>query len=427
MLLMPRLIAKLGDYENMLKDNSTIYFNEKNELGFIYKFTSWVILLFMPLSTYVTPIEGITIGDTMLMLLLCVVLFDILVAKSGKNIMVPTPLFIFLLLIILHSCLNIMLMDNINDVKLLGLFRYLFYLCVVLIISHKYIKMEYFIKVYIILAAIFATYAIAQFISFKLFGYPILPPNLFGLPTVDYIDSINNVDNFNLYSNDIVVYRPRSVFLEPSYFAAFLSPILFYLLNYKTNIKLVVLLSLGILVSGSTTGFVFLIMFWIKFIPTLLINLKSGGGRLLFVIGSIFLVGYFFNNYFYIILDRIVSLDGSIGSSVVHRFENYIILSESFDDFMIFFLGHGMSSLEIYLPSYGVLFYKYGFLGVIIFLLTMGYSYYNCGVSGKMTVIIIVVLCLGTNSLFNISCVLLLTLIYSDSRRKDNIPIASVK
>lgn len=397
--------------------NKIINCNDEHNLQITEKIIAWVVILFMPLSIYTTPIYGITIGDITLFLLLPLLIIDSLISERKFIVVFPKPIFIFMLFIVVHSCINLLWVENINNFKILAIFRYLFYLFMVLVISSKQMKIKSFISIYKMLALIFVFYAIAQFITFKLYGYPVLPPNLLGIPTVDYIDNISDFSNIALYGQGLI-YRPRSVFLEPAYFSTFLAPILFYTLNLKNDIKSSLVLSLGVIVSGSTTGMVFLVLFWSKFILTLFASRKFKLRGLIFIFASIiltfYLSYYYLQDYLQIIFNNILQTDGTLGSTIIQRFQNYDILTENYSNIITFFIGNGMTNVDLYLPSYGVLFYRYGFLGIMVYLIAMIYTYCNCGFYGKGVTFILFLLCFGTNSFFNISSVLLLTLIYLD-------------
>lgn len=383
----------------------------------IQKYVTWVILLFIPLSTYITPIVGITLGDFFLFTSLLLIGVNIFIRDLNLNKIISVPLMIFSIFIIIHSLVFWMIKPNELSDGLLSVLRYSLYLFTVVFGARYFFDNEYAYKTYKKLAIIFALYCIIQFFTFRYFSV-VLPSNLFGLPTIDYISRINSEYNISMYLSGMVTYRPRSVFLEPSYYGVYQIPILYLILNnknenflYKYGIAL--LITLSIFLAGTSTGILLLLFCWWR---PIINELKKLSLKFIFMI-MVFVPGliYTFNSeYIQGILRRIISDDGSWGTSVMGRTLNFNIFFDGTLSICDLLFGQGKWIDFGYLPSYGAIVLSFGLIGLLIFFLLMIWTYIKSGERGRMMIVLMFITFIGTNTLFNISSVLFFFLIFSD-------------
>ncbi|MBP7434941.1 MAG: hypothetical protein KA799_02165 [Bacteroidales bacterium] len=386
------------------------YFNRLN------KFITWIILLFMPLSTYTIYTDKITYGDVLIFIGFLMIIINVIKNNLNLSKIISSPLLLYGIFIIIHSLIFWMLKPYELSKGLFGVLRYLLYLFMPIIGARYFFNYQYAYKIYKKLAIVFALYCIAQFVSFKCFSV-VLPSNLFGLPTVDYVSQITSEYNVSMYLSGNVMYRPRSLFLEPSYFAKYQIPILYLILN-NTNEKFShkygvgLLITLSIFLAGTTTGIILLVFCWWKPIITELkkLSLKFAAFLMIMIPGSI----YAFNSdYMQSVLRRIISSDGSLGSSVVGRINNYPAVFQSSLTWHQFLFGNGMWTDVGYLPSWGSIIVSFGLIGLMVFLGMLLRTYCKIQKRGRAMILLLLIMCIGTNTLFNISSVLMFFLIYS--------------
>jgi hypothetical protein len=212
--------------------------------------------------------------------------------------------------------------------------------------------------------AIFATiYLIIQTVLVKYFGY-YLPG------TIPFFDTV--VDKFN---NEIIgsglAIRPRSIFSEPAVYADFVSKYLIIdLFLYKKNkIKAYIpnlFVTIGLLLSGSSTGYLLLILIWTLFLTSNFfkkITLKKVIGMqflILLIPIIIFLISntdFFITAYEHLIYHK----------SYQGRLNNYLLvfnLSNSSNLQALF--GNGFLPQEFFLPGIPRLFFYFGISGIAI-------------------------------------------------------------
>ncbi len=345
---------------------------------------TWIVLLFMPLSTYTTRIEGITIGDVLVLLGTLLVFIDVLVKKRNLLKIVATPLLIYASFIVIHSLIFWMVKPYELTEGLLGVIRYLVYLSFGIIGAKCYFDYDYGYRIYKRLAVLFALYCIAQYFSFR-FLSTILPTNLFGLPTVDYVSRIPS--SIDVYLSGDVLYRPRSVFLEPSYFAVYEIPILYLILNNKTEKPLrkygsAVLITASIFLAGTTTGILLQFLCWCK---PIFAQLKRLSFDFVYPIIILLPAAFVFisSDYWRKVSNRIISSDGALGASVIGSLENYAIFFGGSLSYSQLFFGQGKWVSVGYLPSYWEMVLSFGLVGLLVFFVVMLLTYLDTGTTGK--------------------------------------------
>jgi hypothetical protein len=389
--------------------------NQKKEYNVttIDKFVTWVILIFIPLSTYATPLQGVTVGDIILVFCIFFVLIDILKKHIALTNIVCKPLFIFSFFIFIHTCIYWLFDSDLFDVAFLSVSRYILYLFAVMLFVKYYFNKIYGIKIYTYLALVFTCYIIVQFVAFDYFKI-ILPTTFFGLPSYA---PVLEIESYLSYFH--LLYRPRCVFVEPAHFVVYQSLFLYVVLNseiyiFRKRYILAAFITLGIIISGSTTGIAIILFCWFKTIRGL-INITSLKSLLLTMFLTLFIIWTFHFEYIQKIIERFWKNDSFTGHSVVGRFGNYPVLFDDNIPFLQKIFGQGFGfDINFYLPSYGTLFLYLGYIGLIVFVIMMLHAYLHASKDGKGFILLLLMICIGTNALFGITSVLFFTLIYSE-------------
>ena len=84
-------------------------------------------------------------------------------------------------------------------------------------------------------------------------------------------------------------------------------------------------------------------------------------------------------------------------------------------------LGNGIGNNKVFLPSINLVKYFFGYIGVIVLTLLGVSTYKKLNENGKFIMIIFSISLIGTASLFNITSVLYLILIFSNYNDKENV------
>ena len=399
--------------------------NGKENMTWIKKMVVWITLLFMPLSTYATFINGITFGDIALMLGSIIIILYIAKTQIKLNRIITLSLFFYIIFILLHSLIFWIIKPTELETGILGVLRYILYIFWVIISAKEFFNFEYAYKIYKILAIIFGGYCILQFIAFYAFKI-FLPINVLGLRTVDYIADIYSPHKAQYLLNGIIMYRPFSVFIEPAYFSAFQAPILYVILNgniksEKKKYLNAIFITVSLLMSISTTGMVLLIVCWFKPIIRAIKENYNNIVIIVIIFVIIIIICSFNTNIIRKMLSRVINDDGSAGSSITGRFGTMHILFDGTFRFEQIMFGQGMWTDTAYLPSYGKIIISFGVIGLVYIMFMFLYTYFKANKIGKSMIILILIMCIGTDTLFNITSVLMLTLIYSNIKKSKGI------
>ncbi|EGP4763261.1 hypothetical protein [Enterococcus faecium] len=233
----------------------------------------FLLLLSPILHQYKFIIPGVSIGEFFLFILLLLNIKHLRIEK--KIIITLFPLFLFI-----FYCLFISLIHNYYDLNfsyislIVGLTRYSFYICMMIIIVNcNILKEDMFIKTYKYIGLIATVYIFIQTIAFYTVG--IVLPWKFPFLTV-YAQGYDQID---FSSSFATLYRPYSFFLEPGYYAQYLIPIfvitIFNIKSRKDKI-LVSLYTVGFFASTSGQGIIIGTSVWLIIIGKYFIKNNYG-------------------------------------------------------------------------------------------------------------------------------------------------------
>lgn len=383
----------------------------------ISKLCSWIVILFMPLSLYGTYIEKITVGDISLILGIIIAIYLIATKKINIREIIANEILIYIVLIIMNSLVQFFFdAKGIKD-GIFSLLRYLMFMFFVMIIPKHFLEKEYTYKIYEKIGIIFAIYSLIQFFCFYAFKY-ILPINILPLKTSTDLSIIQNISR---YSNGRVLFRPYSVFIEPSYFSIFESYLLYWLLNCKKhnnkdNIKIITL-TLAMIISGTTGIVMIAICFFRKICALARKNVLKTITLLTAII--VVIITFYNTNYGKKVINR-VFVNGEFGSSIDGRIGNLQTILQEVENGKTLLVGNGIWIEHEYLPSIGRLIISLGLLGSIIYLCIMLKMFKVTNDIGKKYIILFLVSFIATNSLFNITSVLVYCLIIMNYKKGGN-------
>jgi len=242
-----------------------------------------IIVLLPVLNIYSSPISGVGVGD---IAIACCVPYLAYIFIKNKVVLNKCcyALFLFYLYCILTTFINVGINGyDLKDAATRLLVLSFYVVTILLITSTCSFNIEEGFKLYSIMAVVIALIVLAQTIAFKFFNknlyflIPGLSYNQSSLATYDLY--VAQYDAMYLYS-----FRPTAIFLEPSHIALYLLLPLYYLLNRQIishkQWVIIVIISIGVVLSSSGTGYLVLLIAWGLFIIKVLINNKNAGTSL---------------------------------------------------------------------------------------------------------------------------------------------------
>jgi hypothetical protein len=163
--------------------------------------------------------------------------------------------------------------------------------------------------------------------------------------------------------------RPRSIFAEPAHYAQYVLGYIALLFSSNPQPKRfmtqALVLSFGIILSGSSTGILCLGALWILY----MIRGKNSAKYIPIVLVALLVI-------FQLKLLSVFESRMEDGASTAGRFDGYFLMWKLVkDNLLSLFVGHGMRSLAletgIYLPGYPRLVWYFGLIGMALFLVVM--------------------------------------------------------
>ena len=263
----------------------------------------------------------------------------------------------------------------------------LFMVGMLVFISLKCVNVNYVIKSALFICALASILLIIQYICFYILGFHLVsvPISLFLEESSSWILGAQT-GLYNIRGGYNGFYRPSAFFLEPSHLAIFFTPCLCILLinlpKTKTNVKLAILLTLGILLSTSGLGIIIAVAIWGLFI-LFYYNRKSFDSKalittsklvLFFAFVAIFLVLFISVDTLRNALIRIfVEKDTSsaIGGRVNQAFD---LIKEMRGSSWIIGVTDDASDIIFNLPGFFATIYKKGLIGLLL-----SYIFYSKG------------------------------------------------
>ena len=345
------------------------------------------LCIFNPMmSVYSSPIPGMDFGT------FCVLIFILYMFKDRQRKSYKLPVYFSIILVytILSTCIGLtgMLYSDFFSI-LLRLLRFVVVLIVMLGIGFPtYFDKELFVKYLGSATVLVAGYAIFQTLAYYIFGIEV--SGIFG-PTKLTLD-----EDLVPESAIDLLYRPPSLFWEPSHASYFMTPYLCYLLFYKGDFKnkkdllLVLVVSLGILVTTSGQGLAVLSICWAYWF---LISLKKlNFGLITFAIILLIVILKHFEVYDTI--ERVIDSSSNF-NAVDARSGGYDMIKALPVTSLIFGFGYGNYDETVYYSSFADIIFCTGYIGLIF----VGWMYFRLFINGvrfqKMLVLMSLLLMSG--------------------------------
>lgn len=272
--------------------------------------------------------------------------------------------------------------------------RYILYYFVLIYGIKDYYSTEYGYDIYKVIAIVSTVFLMIQSLASSLLG--IYVPGQFG--PFALTDITSQYENYNIYSN-YNLFRPDSFFSEPAHYATFVSGFVllcsFQDIN-KKNIILMLFCTLGILISGSTTGLAITAFIWFVWI-TRILKKKS---KIKYLIPILLLS---------IIAMSIVVRTNSFQVMLMRTFKTQNALSSRFDwietfDVLktpvqwLFGIGNSSDVIQLtgWIPGWMIILVSYGIVGVIMYIISYFLLFLSSDKNGKIVLLYIIIMGFGT-------------------------------
>lgn len=364
---------------------------KENKLKKIY---TLLIAIYPIFSYYGTFINQISISDLLAIFFVLISIFYFMnnPIKINKSIHLLLYSLISLFVVISFVSLN-----DIEDTFWSGM-RYSFELLLLVIYSYLFFDLKIGKKTIIRIAYFSSIYLIFQYLLSLLFniylpaGIPFLKSN-----NESMIEFVNELEKYG------GLYRPRSLFSEPAHYCQYVILALVIILfdNWKTQIKEIITICIGIIISASTLGIISTLFVFIIFIldkmrkkryfvqPIYLII------TVLIVILSIFI--FIRSPQYNYVLDNKINTSGGLmsDSRVVN---NLWIFNQNYSSIELLF-GHGLGQINVYLSSFPKWYWTFGIIGIVELIFFIVYNFNKGNRISKIICIIFLFECFGSELL----------------------------
>ena len=304
-----------------------------------------MIVLLPFLYQYKGPFNGISFGE---FLLVPFILYYLVMKRSYKIALNKYDGYYIYVFVAIFLTFFALPQEHFNINDFLTTFLRIIYYCVLICIAYGKVDIKFAMKVALISSAVFSAYAVLQFVTYKLTG------NI--LPTVIDPNWVNSSEagirlDYDLYYK--WTYRSSSLFLEPSYFAAFasvgLSAGLFFFNKEKIAFYLSLLITAGMIASTSSAALVILIIVWGLFFYYNFVNKKISIRTLLIgIVFLLFAVVLLSSSMATVLLERTAS-----GASFNNRIIRGVQISETLSPYQYIF-GVGINNLGSFVKYHNI-------------------------------------------------------------------------
>lgn len=284
--------------------------------------------------------------------------------------------------------------------------RYVLYYFVLICGIKDNYSTEYGYNIYKILAIVSTVFLIIQSLASSLLGLYI--PGQFG--PFALTDITSQYERYNLYSG-YNLFRPDSFFSEPAHYATFVSGFVLLCslqdINRK-NIMLMLFCTLGILISGSTTGLAITVFIWFLWIARILQKKNKIKYLIPIVLLSILAMSIVVRtNSFQVMLMRTFKTQNALNS----RFdwiETFDVLKTPMQ--YLFGIGNSSDVIELtgWIPGWMIILVSYGIIGVILYIISYFLLFLYSDKNGKIILLYIIIMGFGTELVADIYVLVLL-------------------
>ncbi len=316
----------------------------------------------------------------------------------------------FLIYIIFHLIISLFIRYEINSDDFIGSTgRYIVYLILIIFGGNKYFDYKSGMNIYRNVVIFSTVFLILQVLIANVFHYYLkgqLNIALFPVLRTELSKYGNNYDG-SFYI------RPRSIFAEPAHYAEFVSGYLTLHLFSNKNILVSILITVGILLSASSTGVLVCSFIWITYFIYKNKNRISPLKILSVILFLLILYTFIANTEVYDLISRRFE----DGYSAKARFDGYNKINFANIAYQIFGYGNGGTDLgNIYYAGFPSLYLYYGMFGVALFITLTIIIFFRINTKGKILLIIFLFLNVGTELLFQPMVILFYLFIQSNSK-----------
>lgn len=372
-------------------------------------------LILQPLlRLYGIPVIGGTFADYILIIPLLVIII-----KKGKKIRkLSTRTDAVELLPIMYCVMcNIIITWNSSfgvGNQLIYWIRYTLYYFILIYGIRSCYSIYVGFNIYKSVAIICTIFLIIQYIASTFWGIYI--PGQFG--PFALTDIKQQVENYNIYAK-YNLFRPDSFFSEPAHYATFVSGFIAVCSLQETNKKNIAIMlfcSLGILISGSTTGLVMTVFVWICWIFRLLKNKRKVKYLIPILALAMFaLVVVSKTDSFQLMIQRTFNSKDAM-SSRFDWIETLDVLKTPIE--WLYGLGNSSDVIHLtgWIPGWPIIFISYGIFGFFLYVLSYVVLFCHADKKGKFILIYIIIMGIGTEVVADMHVLVLLPFVINNTK-----------
>ena len=374
------------------KGNSFMITEKKNTTSRVF---TTMLILYPLLSLYSLFGTSVMLPDFLMILFL---VFIVAKAFFTRSISLEISFLPWTVYIVLHMLATLLFRDISDSYDFMGsTFRYLLYFILILFGVRDYFDVEYGIKVYKYVCIVSTAFLILQTVVVALFGYYIkgyLEISFLPIGRTDLIDFGKNVSQYTIF-------RPRSFFSEPAHYGTYICGYFTISLfkNGKKELPVQLFLSLGALLSMSSTAILMIVAIWMIYFAVNF-SRRISYRTMLIVLCIPFILFFvvrtdYFQNFIYRFFET---------NSTKNRLNGYENIMQYFSgNIFLFLFGYGIGGLQYgdFLAGYGKLFISYGLLGTMTLTVNLISVVLKKEKWQKMLFVAMLILQIGGDSLFN--------------------------
>lgn len=371
------------------------------------RFYAWSIVLYPWLSIYGTFINGVSVGDLLLLIDLVYIAFF---SRNGFQIRKPLSVRIhvlFLTYCLLSVCFISLFVDVNFWFVAKRFLKYTLFIVVIIYMCKGACNKEEFYRGFTIFSRVSCVAIVIQYLVFYSMGKYVE----FKIPLLKYCNDV--VESIDYTSSALISFRPHSLFLEPAHFTYFISMYLIFLLFNSNRVSRINRIGEAIVVTAcmissvSSTAIIVAAIVWVSYLIQVLCNRKAEfveNNRLLIIviIAICAIVGFRFYmsspQLSYSLNRLLFSQNETLATSTWGRLDSGKSLVESLNFAQkLFGMGLGnLPSASTYLSSVYYILYCTGYLGAIIYVIWGVHAFIESSLEGKLILVVVVALCVSS-------------------------------
>lgn len=360
-------------------------------------------------ASYASGIPGFSLADVILVLFTMCALLKIGARDNNRMLGNIGALYIGIALILLFDVIAVTSNKGaLYDVSIRTI-RYCFYVFCFIYTSKKLIDVEMLKKCVKNVSVLATIYIILQYVMYHVFDKVL---NGF-LPWLElYVEDYGTKDYESIYE---AMFRPTSFFLEPAHFARY-AIIGLIIILWAKDLKIkdmffAVFVSVGVLISTSSLGYLLLAMVWVSFALTRLVKIKKSWAKLCMILAVLIApVALYVIFQLPYVQDTIMrSLSGDINdtnTAIGARLNGFSHFAELSILGKIFGVGFGCIPEGAWLSSAAYWLYGSGIIVFSVYLVFLLSSLLRLKNEKKMILLIMFFLFFSDDSFYSYMCII---------------------